>query len=392
MNGFVTAFKNSLLLKILACMIAVVMIGTIVTVIVFSNKTKPVNTDVDSFDISSEVTKTEGDPALFEDPEGTYNYCPSVIQTDDNTRYIYYCSNKDSKIVKDHIIVRKGERKDGKWTYGERQYALAPSEQGWDEMHTCDPDVIAGKFVYNGEQYNYVMAFLACKTYDNTRNETGLAFAKSPEGPWVKYDKNPAVSYDSEKYGIFWGVGQPSLVSVDQNGKFLLYYTRGDKFSTRACVRECDFSDVSKPYVGEEIELPISGLSEADKSLVVISNFDVARDKESGKLYLIRDRHPYGPSLPDNIASELQVFSGEADILYDPTKIWTELYNISEDDTGWPRNHNAGIVTDAYGNLLDSDKIEVTYTNCELGAAATVLYTYRIHSFTLDLTDLDALS
>lgn len=389
MNGFLNAFKSSLLLKILAGVVGVAIIGTTITVVILANKSKPTANTDNSTKSNSEVKNTEGAPAIFEDPEGTYNYCPSVIQVDSNTRYIYYCSNKDSKIVKDYIIVRKGELKNNKWVYGERQYALKPSDEGWDEVHTCDPDVIAGKFLYNGEQYNYLMAFLGCKTLDNTRNETGIAFAKSPEGPWIKFDKNPVIPYDSEKYGIFWGTGQPSLVSVDQKGKFLFYYTRGDKFSTRACVRECDFSDMSKPYIGEEIELPISGLSEADKSLVVVCNFDVARDPNSGKLILIRDRHPYGPSLPDNIASELQVFSGDSDIIYNPTKTWTELYNISEDDTGWPRNHNAGIVTDAYGNLLDSNKVEITYTGCDLGAASTVLWHYRLHSYTLDMANIN---
>ena len=59
-----------------------------------------------------------------------YNYCPSVMQVDENTRYVYYCSNKytagktigegwmdidgDDQIT-DYIAARKGIKHEGEW-------------------------------------------------------------------------------------------------------------------------------------------------------------------------------------------------------------------------------------------------------------------------------------
>ena len=39
---------------------------------------------------------------------GIYNYCPTVITEPDGTRYIYYCTNKDSYKVIDYVGCRKG--------------------------------------------------------------------------------------------------------------------------------------------------------------------------------------------------------------------------------------------------------------------------------------------
>ena len=98
------------------------------------------------------------------DKEGIYNYCPTVITEADGTRYIYYCTNKDSFAVIDYIGCRKGTpNADGSYTWSEETLVLAPSEAGkWDAHHTCDPSVIKGKFNYGGKDYSYLMAYLGC--------------------------------------------------------------------------------------------------------------------------------------------------------------------------------------------------------------------------------------
>lgn len=392
MNGFTEAFRKSLFLKIFSGVTCVALAGTIVGVVwkvsPHQNAAVASSRFAIDFGVNSAAAAVKGAPALFSDPDGTYNYCPSVIQTDAQTRYIYYCSNKDAKVIKDYIVMRKGTLTNGTWKWSGRKYVLSPSDTGWDSNDACDPDVVEGSFLYNGTAYPYLMAYLGCASFDNTRNEIGIAFSISPEGPWVKYSGNPVVSYDAAKYGVEWGVGQPSLISRDHKGKVYLFYTRGDKYSTRGCMQEMDLSNLSKPSFGQVIDLPVTGLSEIDKSNVVLSNFDLALDTATNRFYGIRDRHPYESSLPDNISSQLQLFSGDGDLFYNASKPWAELTNITQSQTGWPRNHNASIVTDAYGDLPVPGKIEIAYTSSNLGASNTALWTYRIHSYTVDLSKI----
>ena len=60
---------------------------------------------------------------------GIYNYCPSVMQTEDGTRYLYYCTNRNSYEVVDYIGCRKGTpNADGSYTYGAETIVLQPTE------------------------------------------------------------------------------------------------------------------------------------------------------------------------------------------------------------------------------------------------------------------------
>ena len=147
-----------------------------------------------------------------EDRNGIYNYCPSVVQTDSRTRYVFYCSNKDPYNIIDYVYFRKGVKKGDNWIWGEKQLALAPSESGWDKQHVCDPDLVKGDFRYQGEKYNYVMFYLGVDVKTCKHNQIGMAFARNIEGPWVKWRENPVVAYDDYE---FWGTGQPSAVSLE---------------------------------------------------------------------------------------------------------------------------------------------------------------------------------
>lgn len=324
------------------------------------------------------MKKTAGGkiPILFGEPEGTYNYCPSLLQVDEGTIYAYYCSNKDYKVIRDHIIVRKGIKENGVIKWSDRQTALAPSAAGWDSMHTCDPDVISGNFNFSGDTYNHLMVYLGCATTDCTVNEIGIAFSKSPEGPWIKYKGNPVVNYDAATYGKYWGVGQAALISIDQKGKVLLFYTRGDKNGTRMVIRVCDFSNMSKPIIGEEIEVGTEGLTEIDGSHPVLNNADFSLDRKNMRLYLIRDRHPNGNDAPDFISSQLQIAYCDVGSDYLPKSKWTVFANISKEYTGYPKNHNACLVSDRYGYIPASGNIEAYFAISELGGDS--LWTYRL--------------
>ncbi len=122
---------------------------------------------------------------LFQPAAGNYyNYCPSVMELEDGSRYTYYCTNGTSGNITDYIAVRKGTPNgDGSYAWGAEKTVLAPTAGTWDSRHVCDPSVIAGEFSYNGTEYSYLMAYLGCDT-DFNNNEIGLAVANSPEGPF----------------------------------------------------------------------------------------------------------------------------------------------------------------------------------------------------------------
>lgn len=313
---------------------------------------------------------------LFGDMEERYNYCPTVIQLSRTSRYIFYCANKDSGIIRDHIYYRKGIYNKGKWTWGTKSLALSPSIGGWDSIHVCDPDVVKGEFRYDGHTYNWAMFYTGCDTLDNTHNQIGIAFSDSLDGPWIKWSGNPLISYPRDKW---WGVGQPSVVSLDEKGQILLFYTRGDGNGTRMVWRKIDLSNMSSLSISEETTLLRSGLSEADGSIAILHNGALAYDREKDKLYLVRDKYYFDGKSPDFISSELEVAVTEKQNIFNFSGPWKVLFNITPSVSGKPRNHNACIVKDSFGYVPNKGYIEVAYTIAETGPFPSCLWTYRIY-------------
>lgn len=317
---------------------------------------------------------------------GMYNYCPSVMELADGTRYVYYCTNKYSYQVVDYVGCRKGTlQADGTYTWGAETHALSPSENAWDSQHVCDPSVIAGDFIYLGEQYGYLMAYLGCVTTNSQDNELGIAVSKTPEGPFVRVGTEPLVAfdYDTSDSRFQWGVGQPSLVSKDKAGEVWLFYTYGDPTVTKTVCRVCDFSNLDAPVLGEEINVGTSGLKNLNGGGDFINNGDFAYDAAKDRFYLASDCHPNPTDAePTFISSHFRVsyFSG-TDIA---GARWTNMANIGEVDTGYARNHNVGLVRDAYGHALPGDCLTVYYTVSGTGTYQWEhLGTYRLHEFHL---------
>lgn len=321
--------------------------------------------------------------ALFSQGDEIYNYCPSVLDNGDGTYQIYYCANRDSGKIVDYIMTRRGTKSGNGIQWGGESVALAPSDSGWDKQHVCDPDVVKGVFHYNNQTYSYLMAYLGCMTTNNKTNEVGIALANSPEGPWVKYAANPLVSFDPNAYGDAWGVGQPSLVSLDTKGNVMLYYTRGDKFGTRTVCRICNFSDLSNIQIGNENTVPTTGLTERDGSAPVLNNADFILDPSNHRVFVIRDRHPNDSQSPNIISSELQVAYAQVDGNGFPAGKWTVLANVASANTGYPRNHNACLASDDYGRVPSSGNIDAYFTSALTGQPMDSLWTYVIHSVTV---------
>lgn len=312
--------------------------------------------------------------------DGIYNYCPSVLEEADGTRYLYYCTNRESYKIIDYIGCRRGTRNaDGSYTYGAETVVLAPTAGAWDAHHTCDPSVVRGDFTYKGQSYRYLMAYLGCTSYDNQDNEIGFAVANDPMGPFVKIADTPTIPYVREGDAWQWGVGQASLVSRDKGSRVYVFYTEGTATRTHEFVDEWDFADLENPVRLSHTDLATTGLTTRTGGGDYIGNADFAYDADSNSFYMATDSHPYPSDEPNYITEYFRVayFAGD-----NVTRVrWNELEHIGPAETGFARNHNVGLVRDAYGWLPGGNSLTVYYTGADKGANA--LWTYRLHAYTL---------
>ena len=324
-----------------------------------------------------------------------YNYCPSVF-VEDNVKHVYYCTNKLEGNVTDYVGYREGALRGDSFEFTSTEnlsYLLSPTKDTWDSRHTCDPSVVKGKFKMGGETYSYLMAYLGCVTSDNSLNEVGIAVSKSPSGPFVKVDAaNPLVPYDPDQAA--WGTGQPSVVSIDGEGKVALFYSVGNKTGTYTEVREYDLSDLGSPKLVRTKKVSTYGLSDT-----VLCNADFAYDETNKRILMVKGRQPFGKDgkTPNFIADTLDVYAMDDSAStnrYDEVfkgnnaNDWVKIGTIDESLTGFARNHNAGFVTDPYGCLIEKDRVEVAFTRSDYGESTdwSYLTTYRIYSTSIGLT------
>ena len=302
--------------------------------------------------------------------DGHYNYAPAIIRTED-AEYAWWCQNPEPYVITDHIFFAKRPT-GGEWE--PRRSVLAPGEPGeWDSEHVCDPAVVAGEFRYEGETYRYALFFLGTDQRDNNHNQLGVAFAKNLEGPWVKFAGNPIVTADRD----VWGVGQPAVTSVDGKGRLLLFYSVGGRWGTYVARREVDFSDMTNPVLGRPVEVVEGGLTSRDGSREILHNIDIVYDPARDRFFMVRPRHPFDPEWPNFIETELQLAAIGAEGIWQRKGEWEVIGGVGPADTGYPRNHNAGLVRTEYGTLPDLDRLEVVFAVAETGERW--LWSYQLH-------------
>lgn len=333
-----------------------------------------------------------------------YNYCPS-IKIENDEMNAFYCTNGEWGNVTDYIGYRKGKIMDGTLKFKDEQLVIAPTPDTWDQRHTCDPSVIKGEFIYNNEKYEYLMAFLGCIPSDCTLNETGIAVSHSYDGPWVKCNGvksdgvtqiNPIVPWsDFNCAKNSWGTGQASLLSIDKKGKVLLLTTVGCKDGSFMDVREYDFSNINEYQLIRQSRVFTDGVLGNNKR---VNNADYCFDEVNKKFLMAKGRSPFGSDTltPNFIADTVDLYYVDAssydnpwDIFFDTSRTegWKHIGLIDQSVSGYPRNHNTGLVTDEYGHLYKSDRICVAFTSSQYGttAAMTYLKTYRIYVTTFML-------
>lgn len=316
--------------------------------------------------------KTSSAEDLFLDNgSGIYNYAASVISSG-GTEHVFYCSNRKSTVVTDYICYRQCTmQSDGTYVYSDKQTVLKPTSGTWDGTHVCDPSVIQGSFSYNGSSYCYLMAYLGCNTTNSQENKIGLAVSNSLSGGWTKIAANPIISipYDTAHADAFqWGVGQPSILSIDGGGNVLICYTQGTWNLTSQIASVWNLSDLNNPVCLGSATVSNNGTGD------FISNADFAYS--SGTLFLICDKHPFSAGTLSNVSDVSAVYSTSISNLGDPNQFasctWSPVATIGI----YSKNHNAAFFRDGYGNLASRN---VLYTKADqLGTFADSLWTYRL--------------
>lgn len=291
--------------------------------------------------------------------QSRYSYCPSALKQDDGTVHLFFCGNPESLIMVDNIYhVRINP--DG--TQTAPKSVLQPGTAGtWDDHHTCDPSVIAGSFNWNNTTYKYAMFFLS-NMYGVFYNEIGVAFSNELDaGSWTKFPTQivkKTWTTDGDQLigggGKSWGVGQPSVVSLDGKGKLLLTYTVGDIGGTRIVWSEADFSNVENYTITPPMTIVQTGLKGIDnQSRDYTCNSEFAIDKEADKIVMIRPIQPMPSDYPAYLNSALEIDYMNLTDFIKQSGFWTPIYRITPEDTGYPRNHNATLLRDNYGHLQD---------------------------------------
>lgn len=284
-----------------------------------------------------------------------YVYAPSYIQTSSTVRYMYNCSNKDSGITEDYIMYRKATKSGSIWNWGSPQVALAPGTTGaWDSRHVCDPEVRKGEFNYNGTTYSWVMFYLGVKLSTDTQNQVGIAFANSPEGPWIRYGGNPIVT-DSRTDS--WGVGQPAATSVDGKGRLLLFVTRsaGNGLPNNIERRDINLNNMSNPSYGTKKVVFVNGLTKRDGSQVVkFQGAAFAYEPSTDRMYTIKGRDPFNSDgeSPVFISEELEIAYTSGNSIWSNNGTWIPDGYINSSVSGKPRNFDGGFLTDPFGSLI----------------------------------------
>ncbi len=325
------------------------------------------------------------------------------MRWDGQKLHVWYCTNKKSGNITDYVGYRTAKKMNGKWRFSKEKIVLGPTPGTWDARHTCDPSVIQGEFVLGNTTYRYLMAYLGCVTDDCRDNETGIAVSESIEGPWIKVGSHPLIPYigsrDFPGPHVYWGYGQPCVLSVDKKGQCLIFYNVGlAETYTRAEL--WDLSHLDAPKKLREVRLLDEGYVNVLGQPDVIGNADFAFDSKTHAFYAVGDMRVRGKDQPTYISDALPVLKTHLDIheafpmatLFDASYRWETLFVVDSAVSGFPKNHNPGILTDVYGWLCDSKELFVGYTVSDLNrfhprrkGIWQSLHTYRIYGQTVSL-------
>lgn len=300
----------------------------------------------------------------FSGGAGHYDYAPSAIQDTYGIRYVFVCENKIPFQIVDHIYLYKAIPTGGGYSWQPGTEVLAPSDTGWDKIHVCDPDVRQVEVVYKGERYHWIMTYLGVDQWHH-HNQIGLAFSKSIEGPYIKFDRNPLVSFADTST---WGVGQSTSVVLD-SGTIRLFYS---KAGGKMCVRDIRLGNLDSLKLGPERVVPFlhpnTYFAYSDDYIYAVSEIRIDQDTQ----------------IPTWVGNYVRfVYKPLDDGLFTEKDGWRQIGLVGPGETGFPRNHNPGLLTDTKGYMLTEDSAIVYFTTAVTGD--DWLWSYDLYSATFQL-------
>lgn len=303
----------------------------------------------------------------FSGGSGHYDYAPSIIQDKYGIRYGFVCENRDPFQIVDYVYLYKGIPTEQGYVWQPGTPIVAPSESGWDNCHICDPDVREFKTIYKGETYNWIMTYLGVDQWDCKHNQIGLAISKNIEGPYIKFDKNPLVAYEDRTK---WGVGQSTTI-VKNSSTIQLYYTSTTQ-NGPFCVREIKLNNLDNIVLGEEKKVPFIGGNSypaiSEKNIYMVSETRVSSITE----------------IPTWVGDVCRLaYKPRTESLFTDTDDWIKIGHVGPEETGFPRNHNPGILTDTRGYMLNDQELVMYFTPAMTGE--NWLWSYDLYSATFNL-------
>lgn len=285
--------------------------------------------------VLSGYTKT----ASVVDRIGAWDYAPSSIVLPDNPNQarLFWCSTDQNLRGKTaDSIFSIGYDIAARKVLGEPVKVLAPSADGWDSYHTCDPSVVAGKFSLNGASYAYAMYYTATDR-PGIENHIGVAFSNDLL-TWTKYE-NFVIRPESLS-GKTYGAGQTSV--VNRGGTIFLFHvdrSRGvQKILFRTTQDGIRFSD-AQPISVQGLEIPTIDApvfaydSELKKWFLTTGVFDESRScGASPARFPVASVHTF-------ITDDFK------------TGTWTKVASVDSGNHNLIMDHNPGFLTDAYGDI-----------------------------------------
>jgi hypothetical protein len=189
-----------------------------------------------------------------------------------------------------------------------------------------------------------------------------VAFAQTMDADhWIKYPIElitktwPGDNDLPLGSGNAWGVGQPSVFSLDGKGRVLLSYTIGDADGTRVVVREADLGDMANIQLTAPHTVSTAGLTRLDYSTqnIILSNADIAFDSSRTMVYMTSAVLPTPAAYPDYIPAAVDLDKMPYNDFIDGTGRWELVQRISPATSTYPRNHNSALGRDVYGAIPD---------------------------------------
>lgn len=298
---------------------------------------------------------------------GHYDYAPSFILGDNGIIFGFLCENEIPLKIVDCIYLYKGIPTENGYVWQNGTKILSPPESGWDCCHICDPDVREFHTTWKGEEYDWIMTYLGVDQWDCNHNQIGLAVSKCIEGPYIKYDQNPLIPYEGRDK---WGVGQSTTI-VENDSTIVLYYHSTTE-NGPYCRRRIIMSNLDDIKIGDEEKIPY----------LQPNSYPAAYGEKVFMVSEMRDSTYDASVIPTWVGNICRIaYIDSEDEMFANSDPWKEIGRITPLESGFPRNHNPGFLTDTKGRLPDENDITVYFTTAQTGS--DWLWSYDLYSVEL---------